>query len=190
MSKITENLVVENFDLRLVTGSDSSFSVGANMMVLFDSCKILLSLNGDSVLQVFFHPIIPDASIRPESIFGENMNSVFFIFLNFVHENVWVSRDGLDAHLALAYIAQLDLGFVTSLDFDSRAINVSDIASQDLRLGIHTLEVKSDERAGKKVTILYHHTIVPFRDYVHGSLLEVGETTIRHLDITVDGNGS
>jgi len=91
LSKITENLVVENFDLSLVTRSDSSFSVGANMMILFDSTEILLSLNGDSVLQVLLHPIVSDDSIGPESIFRKNMNSVFFIFLYFVHKNVWVS---------------------------------------------------------------------------------------------------
>ena len=91
MSKITENLVVENFDLSLVTRSDSSFSVGANMMILFDSTEILLSLNGDSILQVLLHPVVSDDSIGPESIFRENMNSVFFIFLYFVHKNVWVS---------------------------------------------------------------------------------------------------
>ena len=90
MSKITENLVVENFDLCLVTRSDSSFSVGANMMILLNSTEILFSLNGDSVLQIFLYPIISDDCVGPESIFSENMNSVFFIFLNFVHENIWV----------------------------------------------------------------------------------------------------
>ena len=67
---------------------------------------------------------------------------------------------------------------------------MSNVASENLRLRINTLEVKSDQRAGKKVTVLNHHTIVPLRDNMHGSLLKVGETTIRNLDITVDGNGS
>ena len=64
------------------------------------------------------------------------------------------------------------------------------VASENLRLRIYALEVKSDQRAGKKVTVLNHHTIVPLRDNMHGSLLKVGETAIRNLDITVDGNGS
>ena len=67
---------------------------------------------------------------------------------------------------------------------------MSNVASENLRLRINTLEVESDQRAGKKVTVLNHHTIVPLRDNMHGSLLKVGETTIRNLDITVDGNGS
>ena len=67
---------------------------------------------------------------------------------------------------------------------------MSNIASENLRLGIHTLKVKSDQRAREKVTILNHHTIVPLGDNMHGSLLEVGKSTITHLDITVDGNGS
>ena len=109
------------------------------MMILLDSTEILFSLNGDSVLQIFLYPIISDDSVGPESVFRENMNSVFFIFLNFVHENIWVGWDGLDAHLALADLAKLDLGFVASLDFDSRTIHVSNIASENLGLGIHTL---------------------------------------------------
>jgi hypothetical protein len=84
----------------------------------------------------------------------------------------------------------LDLGFIASLDLDSRTIYVSNVASENLRLRIYTLEVKSDQRAGKKITVLNHHTIVSLRDNMHSSLLEVGEPTIRNLNITIDGNGA
>jgi transketolase C-terminal domain/subunit len=64
------------------------------------------------------------------------------------------------------------------------------VASENLGLGVHSLKIKSDQRAGKEVTILDHNTIVSLGDDVHSSLLEVGETTVGDLDITVYGDGA
>jgi hypothetical protein len=55
----------------------------------------------------------------------------------------------------------LDLGLVSSLDFDSRAIYVSDVAAEDLGLRVDSLKVETDKRAGEEVTVLDHHTVVP-----------------------------
>jgi len=64
------------------------------------------------------------------------------------------------------------------------------VASENLWLRVYTLKIKSDQRAGKEITILDHNTVVSLGDNVHSSLLEVGETTVGDLDITVDGDGA
>ena len=56
------------------------------------------------------------------------MNSIFFVFSDFVHENIRVCGNCLDADEALAYVAELDLRFVSSLDLDARALHMSDVA--------------------------------------------------------------
>ena len=104
------------------------------MVILLDPTEILFALNSNSILQVFLNPVISDDCVRPQSIFSKNMNSIFFVFLYFVHENIWVGRNRLDAHLALADFAELDLRFVSSLDFDSWTVHVSNVATEDLRL--------------------------------------------------------
>lgn len=50
LAKIAENLVVENFHLGLVTGSDTSLSIRADMVILLYPAEILLSLNCYSIL--------------------------------------------------------------------------------------------------------------------------------------------
>jgi hypothetical protein len=129
------------------------------MVILFYSAKILFSLNGNTIFEIFFDPVVPNDSIRPESILGEDVNTVLLVFLDFVHENVWVSRDGLDAALTLADVAQLYLRFISSLDFDSRPIHMRDVAAEDLRLGVHSLQIKSHEGTCEDVAVLNHHTV-------------------------------
>ena len=118
------------------------------------------------------------------------MNSILLILPNLIHENVWISRDRLNSNLALTDITQLNLGLVAPLNFDTWSIYMCDVASENLWLGVDSLKIKSHQGTGKKVTILDHNTVVSLGDNVHSSLLEVGETTVGDLDITVYGDGA
>jgi hypothetical protein len=96
----------------------------------------------------------------------------------------------LDTNLALTDVAELNLGFVSSLNFNSRTIDMSNVASKNLWLRIYSLEIKSNEGAGEKGTVLDHNTVVSLGDDVHSSLLEVRKATVGDLDVTVDGDGT
>lgn len=143
LTEVAEYLVIENLDLSLVAGSHACFTIGADVVVLLNSAEVLFSLDSDSILEVLFNPVVPNDCIRAQAILCKDMDSIFLILLDFVHENVRIGRDSLDSHLALADLTELDLRLVTPLNLDSRTIYVSDVAPQDLWLSIHTLEVQA-----------------------------------------------
>ena len=50
LAKIAENLVIQNFDLSLITSSNSGLSVWTDMVILLDPTEILFALNSNSIL--------------------------------------------------------------------------------------------------------------------------------------------
>ena len=113
-------------------------------MILLHASEVLVTFEDDSILHVLLDPVVLDQGVCSQPILRLNMNTKVITLPNLVHYNIGVATDGIDAYFALDELAQLDLGFVASLYFDSRTIHVSNIASENLGLGIHTLKVKSD----------------------------------------------
>jgi hypothetical protein len=67
------------------------------------------------------------------------VNSILLVFLDLIHENVWVSRDGLNANLALTDLTKLDFGLISSLDLDTRSVNMRNVTPEDLWLRVDPL---------------------------------------------------
>lgn len=76
----------------------------------------------------------------------------------------------MHTNFALNELAQLYFGSISSLDFDSGAVNVVEQASQDLWLRVDTLDVNSNKRTVENLGVLNHYSVVPFRYDVHASL--------------------
>ena len=91
------------------------------------------------VLVVLFDPVVLHHGVRPQAVFGADMDAVLFVAPDLVHEDDWVGTLRHDSRLTIRYFAQLYFGFVTSLDFDSWAVDVFDDAPQNLWLRIHAL---------------------------------------------------
>ena len=118
------------------------------------------------------------------------MDAKFFILCNFVHHYIRICTDSLDPVLIFIDFTKLDFNAIASLDFYSRAVNIIDSASKDLGLSVDTLGIDSHKWTVEDVTILNYNSIFSLRDDMHSSLLEVGESAIRDLKITIDGNDS
>lgn len=72
------------------------------------------------------------------------------------------------------------------MDFDAGALNVVDIAAKHLSLAVHSLQIDADQTARTYLTVLDYATVLPLRNYVHSSLLEIGECAIGNLDVRIN----
>ena len=118
------------------------------------------------------------------------MDTILLVLSYLVHHYIWISTDALDSELAIGYLTKLDLGFVSSLDTNTRTFNVAYLASQNLWLSIDTLQINTSQLTIEYIGILNANTIISFRDYMECSLSEVGESTVWYLDVWVDGYSS
>ena len=138
---VTENLVVENFDLCTIWGPDTCFPILADMVILLYSSIVLLALNWNTIFQILLNPIVSNQSVWSELILGHNKNTLFLVLLDIVHHDAGVCTSCTNTHCAIIDITELDLGLVTSLDLDSWSIYGLNCASQNLGLGVYTLEI-------------------------------------------------
>ena len=155
------------------------------MVILFDSSVVFFTFNSDTIFQVLFNPVVPYDSIWPQPILGDNMDSIFLVFPDHIHENIGVATDRVNTSGALSDFAKLNLSMRSSLDFNSRALNMRNIASKDLRLGVHSLDIDSNKGAWENMRVLNHNSVVSFRNDMQSSLLEIWKSAIRNLQITV-----
>ena len=93
-------------------------------MVLLNSCVVLFTFNGYSVFEVFLDPVVSDDSIRPQAVFGCDMDSILFVLSDHIHANIWIAAHRVDALSALSDFAGLDVGMRASLDLDSWAFDM------------------------------------------------------------------
>ena len=90
LSKITEYIVIYNFDLSRITSLYSRFSIVANMMIFFNSSKIFFTFTTNSIFKIFFNVVVSYDSVSSQIIFSHNMDSIAFVFPNFVEHNNWI----------------------------------------------------------------------------------------------------
>jgi len=88
--------------------------------------------------------------------------------------------------MALRNFTKLNFGAATSLNFDSRTFNFFNCTPENLRLTIDTLQVNAYERALKNMIVLNHDSVVSFRDNVHSTLPELGESAVWDLEVRVN----
>lgn len=155
-------------------------------MIFLDACVVLVALQHDSILNIFLDPVELDACVSPQSVFRENMDSEGVAPPDLVHYYVGVGTYSLDAYFTLNELTQLYLGSAAPLDFDTRTKDVVEQTSQNLGLGVDSLEVNAYQLVVEDLTVLDSYTVVPLRDDVHCSLREVGEPTVRNLTVGVD----
>ena len=113
------------------------------------------------------------------------MDSIFFVLPDHIHENVWITTHRVNTCSAFGDFAKLYFSVRSSLDFNSRTLNMRNVASKNLRLSIHTLDVDSDRRTWENMWVLNHNSVVPFRNDMQSSLFEVRKPAIGNLQITV-----
>jgi len=92
-----------------------------------------------AVLVVLFDPVILYHGVRPQAVFGADMDAILIVAPDLVHEDDRVGTLRHDARFAVRYFAQLYFGFVASLDFDSWAVDVLNYAPQNLWLRVDAL---------------------------------------------------
>ena len=80
--------------------------------------------------------------------------------------------------MALRNFTKLNFGAAASLNFNSWTFNVLNGTPENLRLTIDTLQVNAYERALKNMIVLNHDSVVSFRDNVHSTLPELGESAV------------
>jgi len=110
--------------LSLLRGTDSSFSIVADVVVFLNSSEVLITFKNDSVLHVFLDPVVLYAGVRAQSVLGLDVDSAGVAAPDFVHYDVGVRTDGVDADFTLQELAKLYFGSTSSLHFDSRTVNV------------------------------------------------------------------
>ena len=71
------------------------------MVILFYSWEVLVSFKDDSILHVFLNPVVFDYGVGSEPIFSKNMYTTGIASPDFVHNNIRVWADGLNADFAL-----------------------------------------------------------------------------------------
>lgn len=129
MSVVGEDHIVEDFNLSIITGPHTSFSILANVVILLNSCVIFLTFDSYTIFEILFYPIIPNDSIGSQTIFSGDMNTIFPILSNLIHENIGVCADRVDSLSAFSNFAQLNLSVRPSLYLNSRTFNMRNIAS-------------------------------------------------------------
>lgn len=175
---VAENFVVYDFDVSIVAASDASFPIIANMMIFLHLGVVFLSFKCNAVFEILLHPIIPNNSIRPQVVLSVYVDTEFSVFCDFVHHNVGVGADGLDSMLVFIYFAELNLSLITSINLNTRPLNVVDSAPEDLGFGVYSLAVNTHKLTIKEVTILNYHSVLSFGDEVDGSLFVVRESAV------------
>lgn len=148
---IAEHLVVQNFNLCSVTGLYTSFSVLADMVILLNASKVFFALDGNTFFKVLFDPIVSNDSIGSKIILGYDLNTVLFVFPDFVHHDVRVRTDGLNTDPAVIDFTKLNSALVSSLNLNTRSLNLTDIASENLWLSIDALQVNTNKRTTEEV---------------------------------------
>jgi hypothetical protein len=63
---------------------------------------------------------------------------------------------------AFRYLTKLNFSMTSSLDLDTGAFNMGNVASKNLRFSIHSLNINSNERTREDITVLHHYSIVSF----------------------------
>lgn len=187
---IAKNLVVQNLNLCSVTGLYTSFPVLADMVIFLDTSEVLFTLNRNAFFKVLFDPIISNDCIGPKIILCYDLDTVLFVFSDFVHHNVGVRANGLNTDPAVVNLTKLNTTFISSLNLDSWTLNLTDIASENLWLSIDTLQINTNKRTAEKVRVLNDDPIISFRNYVTGALFEVTESAIGYLYVRVYGNST
>jgi hypothetical protein len=105
----------------------------------------LVTFKYDTILHILFYPVVLNDSIRPKPILGENVDPASVTSSDFVHNYIWICANSLYTDLALYELTQLNLSLATSLDFDSRAIDVVEQTPDDAWLGVDSLQVYTYE---------------------------------------------
>lgn len=101
LTEITEYVIIYNFNLSRITSLHSRFTVVANMMIFFNSCKIFFTFTANSIFKIFFDIVISNDGISSQIIFSQNMNSIAFVFSDFVEHDDRVRTYCLNTILAL-----------------------------------------------------------------------------------------
>jgi len=96
----------------------------------------------------------------------------------------------MNSDSAFRYLTKLNFGMTSSLDLDTWAFNMGNVASQNLGLSIHSLNINSNERTREDITVLHHYSIVSFWNDMKSSLFEIWKPTIWNLKIAVNRDSS
>ena len=188
LSKITEYIVIYNFDLGRVTCLDTWFSIVANVMIFFDSCEIFFTFAVNSVFKIFFDIVVSYDSIRSQLILGQNMDSIALVFPDFVKHNQWIRTNSLDTILAFLNFTKLNLCSISSLNTNSWPFDLTNFASDNLWFSTYALQIDSNQLTIENIWVLNDNSVIPLADDMHSSLLEVGEFSVRTLEIWIDRN--
>lgn len=160
------------------------------MVVLLDPWIVLVTFKYDTILHILFYPVVLNDSIRPKPILGENVDPASVTSSDFVHNYIWICANSLYTDLALYELTQLNLSLATSLDFDSRAIDVVEQTPDDAWLGVDSLQVYTYEWTVENFVILDLYSAVSLWNDMHSSLLEIRKPTVWNLSIWVDWKNS
>lgn len=180
---VAEDAIVKNLDLSALTSPNTGLSILSDVVILFNSGVVLLALNGNAIFKILLNPVVPDHGVRSQVVLGQDLNAHVFALPDLIHHDIRVGTYCLNANLALCDLAQLDFGTIPSLNFYARAFYILDGRSEHLRLTIYSLEVDANQRALEYVVILDHHAVVPFRDDMKSSLLEIRKPTVGNLQV-------
>lgn len=190
LAVVREDQVVEHFDGGSLSGTNARLPIVADVVILLDAGVVFLALDVDAGLEVLLNPVVADYCIRPQVILGRDVDTVLVILPDLVHHDVWVCRERHNADFALGDVAELDLAPGASLDFDARALDISDHAAKHLSLAVHALQINAYQAARADLAVLNNAAVFSFRDDMHGSLFEVGERAIGDLDVRINRDGT
>jgi len=155
-------------------------------MIFFNSSEIFFTLTTYSVFEIFFNPVIANETISSQIIFGKCMDSITFIFSNFIKAYHWIWTDSLDSVLTLLNFTKLNLGFVSSLYSNSWAFNLTNFTSYNLRLSTYSLQIYTCQLATEYFSVLNHNSVVSFRNHMHSSLFEIWKFRVWALEIRIN----
>lgn len=158
------------------------------MVIFLDTSEVLFTLNRNAFFKVLFDPIISNDCIGPKIILCYDLDTVLFVFSDFVHHNVGVRANGLNTDPAVINFTKLNTTFISSLNLDSGTLNLTDIASEYLWLSVNALQINTHKRTAEKVRVLDNDPVVSFRNYMTGTLFEIAESAIGYLHVRVNGN--
>ena len=190
LAKITEYIVIYNFDLGRVTCLDTWFSIVANVMIFFDSCEIFFTFAVNSIFKIFFDIVVSYDSIRSQLILGQNMDSIALVFPDFVEHNHWIRTYSLDTILAFLDFTKLNLSSISSLNTNSWPFDLTNFASDNLWFSTYALQIDSNQLTIENIWVLNDNSVIPLANNMHGTLLEVGEFSVRTLEIGINRNYS
>jgi len=155
-------------------------------MIFFNSCEIFFTLTTYSILKIFLNPVIANDAISSKIIFGKRMDSIAFIFSNFIETYRWIWTDSLNTVLALLNFTKLNLCFVSSLNSNSWAFNLTNFTSYNLRFSTYSLKINTNQLATKYFSVLNHHSVVSLWNDMHGSLFEIWKFRIGALEVRIN----